>query len=201
MLWDTVQPHNRLNHLWPRCLRKAPLIREDTGMPRDFYIRPWGFTSAAPAAKHSLRLKIKDAFHLQRVRFAFSSRADLQSSAEIEVVVSWNYSGIVQWTRMFPCHSCRILRVLNMLALNEHAKVSKIKANPKAPLLGFTSFKKCTTDWMQLESANTKEQIAWNICSQVKANTEDYEQERDRWSLSSIIKFLWLTFQWRMTFS
>lgn len=140
MLWDGVQPHNRLNHIWPRCLRKALLIQEDTGMPRDFYIGPWGFTSRALAAKHSLRLKIKDAFHLQRVRFAFSSRADLQSSAERDVGVSWNYSGIVQWTKMFPCHSCRILLVLNMLALNEHAKVSKIKANPKASLLGFSYF-------------------------------------------------------------
>lgn len=140
MPWDTVQPHNRLNHIWPRCLWKALLI-EDTGMPRDFYIRPWGFTSPAVAAKHSLRLKIKDAFHLQQARFAFSSKADLQSSAETKVVVSWNYSGIVQWTKMLPCHSCRILLVLNMLAQNEHAKISKIKANPKASLLGLLLFK------------------------------------------------------------
>lgn len=35
--------------------------------------------------------------------------------------------------------------MLNKLALNERAKVSKIKANPKASLLGFSSFEKCTT--------------------------------------------------------
>lgn len=121
-----------------KMLAKGSPNKIDRGMP--IYIRPWGFTSSALTAKHSLRLKIKDAFHLQRVRFALRSRADLQSSAEIQIVVSWNDSEIVQWTKMFPCHSCRILTVLNMLALNEHAKVSKIKANPKAPLLGFTFF-------------------------------------------------------------
>lgn len=50
--------------------------------------------------------------------------------------------------------------MLNMLALNEHAKVSKIKANPKASLLGSSSFLKCTTDGMTLEGANTEVQIA-----------------------------------------
>lgn len=35
---------------------------------------------------------------------------------------------------------------------------------------------------MQLEGANTEVQIAWNICSQMKESSEDYEQERHRQS-------------------